>query len=47
MLVSYPIRDVKKACECMGLKLRGDVTARDKLGVERYLDATENVVKVM
>lgn len=47
MLVSYSRRDVKKACECMGLKFRGDITARDKLGVERYLDGIENIVKVM
>ena len=47
MLVNYSRRDVKKACECMGLKLRGDVIARDKFGVEKYLDGIENIAKVM
>lgn len=47
MLVSYSRRNVKKACECMGLKLRGDVTARDKFGGDKYLDDIENIAKVM
>lgn len=47
MLVSYSRRDVKKACEWLGLKLRGDVTAGDKFGGEKYLDGIENIAKVM